>query len=119
MAMVGAAFEQQVAIAFIDDGVFQLKRGQNPAGVGLKNFTAAFGALGDHDIRDISWSANRWKRAGCAQRICCNWFLKMKMESAPKNLRCKLSAGTNSRKSSRARMSCSISDAACRQQIAV
>ncbi|MDA7990241.1 MAG: sulfurtransferase complex subunit TusC [Gammaproteobacteria bacterium] len=53
MAMVGAAFEQEVAIAFIDDGVFQLKRGQNPAGAGLKNFTAAFGALGDHDIRDI------------------------------------------------------------------
>ena len=53
MAMVGAAFEQEVAIAFIDDGVFQLKRGQNPAGAGMKNFTAAFGALGDHDIRDI------------------------------------------------------------------
>ena len=53
MAMVGAAFEQEVAIAFIDDGVFQLKRGQNPADAGLKNFTAAFGALGDHDIRDI------------------------------------------------------------------
>ena len=53
MAMVGAAFEQEVAIAFIDDGVFQLKRGQDPAGAGLKNFTAAFGALGDHDIRDI------------------------------------------------------------------
>ncbi len=53
MAMVGAAFEQEVAIAFVDDGVFQLKRGQDPAGAGLKNFTAAFGALGDHDIRDI------------------------------------------------------------------
>ncbi|MGR3914556.1 MAG: sulfurtransferase complex subunit TusC [Gammaproteobacteria bacterium] len=52
-ALIGAAFAQEVAIAFIDDGVFQLKRGQDPSGIGLKNFTAAFGALGDYDVRNV------------------------------------------------------------------
>ncbi len=53
VALIGAAFDQEVSIAFIDDGVFQLKTGQDTVALGIKNFTAAFGALGDFDIYKI------------------------------------------------------------------
>ncbi len=53
VALIGAAFAQQVVIAFIDDGVFQLKTNQDPKAIGVKNFTAAFGALADYEIQKI------------------------------------------------------------------
>ncbi len=53
VALIGAAFDQNVSLAFIDDGVFQLKTGQDTSDLGLKNFTATFGALGDFDVKKI------------------------------------------------------------------
>lgn len=50
-ALIGAAFEQEIAFAFIDDGVFLLKRGQDAGEAGMKNFTAAFGALGEYGVQ--------------------------------------------------------------------
>ncbi len=52
-ALVGAAFEQRVCIAFIDDGVFQLLRDQHTQALGVKNFAAAFAALGDYEVEKI------------------------------------------------------------------
>jgi tRNA 2-thiouridine synthesizing protein C len=51
VVLIGAAFEQDIRLAFVDDGVFQLVKGQNTAAAGLKNFAAAYRALGDYDIR--------------------------------------------------------------------
>ncbi len=53
VALIGAAFDQDVSVAFVDDGVFQLKTGQDTGGIGVKNFTATFGALGDFDVKKI------------------------------------------------------------------
>lgn len=53
VALIGAAFDQDVSVAFVDDGVYQLKTGQDTGGIGVKNFTAAFGALGDYDVKKI------------------------------------------------------------------
>ncbi len=53
VALIGAAFDQEVSLAFIDDGVFQLKRGQDTGEIGMKNFTAAFAALGDYEVRRV------------------------------------------------------------------
>ena len=53
VALIGAAFDQHVCLAFVDDGVFQLMRGQDTSGIASKNFTAAFGALGDYGVRAI------------------------------------------------------------------
>ena len=49
----GAAFEQDVSLAFIDDGVYQLLRNQDTAGIGSKNFSPTFRALGDYDVSKI------------------------------------------------------------------
>jgi len=51
VVLIGAAFEQDVSLAFIDDGVFQLMDGQDTAGIGMKNFSKTYRALGDYEVR--------------------------------------------------------------------
>jgi len=53
VVLIGAAFEQDVSLAFIDDGVYQLMAGQNTAGVGMKNFSKTYRALGDYEVRKL------------------------------------------------------------------
>jgi tRNA 2-thiouridine synthesizing protein C len=42
MVLISAAFEQHAAIVFIDDGVFQLKKGQDTSALGMKNFSPTY-----------------------------------------------------------------------------
>jgi tRNA 2-thiouridine synthesizing protein C len=53
VVLIGAAFEQDVSLAFLDDGVFQLTRGQDTKGVGMKNFSPTYSALGDYEVTKI------------------------------------------------------------------
>ena len=39
VVLIGAAFEQDVSLAFIDDGVFQLKKDQDTSEINTKNFS--------------------------------------------------------------------------------
>ena len=36
VVLIGAAFEQDVSLAFLDDGVYQLVKGQDTTGIGMK-----------------------------------------------------------------------------------
>lgn len=53
VVLIAAAFEQDISLAFIDDGVYQIAKGQNTDGIGMKNFSATYKALGDYDINKI------------------------------------------------------------------
>ncbi|MDT8403997.1 sulfurtransferase complex subunit TusC [Sulfuriflexus sp.] len=53
VVLIGAAFEQDVRLAFMDDGVFQILKGQDTNGIGTKNFAPTYNALGDYDINKI------------------------------------------------------------------
>ncbi len=53
VVLIGAAFDQDVSLAFIDDGVYQLLQNQDTAGIGTKNFSPTYKALGDYDISKI------------------------------------------------------------------
>ena len=53
VVLIGAAFEQDVSLAFLDDGVFQLTKGQNTNGIGIKNFSPTFRALGDFEVTKL------------------------------------------------------------------
>jgi len=53
VVLIGAAFDQDVSLAFIDDGVYQLMRNQDTRGIGVKNFSPTYKALGDYDINKI------------------------------------------------------------------
>lgn len=53
VVLIGAAFEQDVMLSFMDDGVYQIAKGQDTAGIGTKNFSPTYNALGDYDINKI------------------------------------------------------------------
>ena len=53
VVLIGAAFDQDVSLAFIDDGVYQLMQNQDTSGIGVKNFAPTYKALGDYDVNKI------------------------------------------------------------------
>ncbi|MGV6816008.1 MAG: sulfurtransferase complex subunit TusC [Thiotrichales bacterium] len=53
VVLIGAAFDQDVSLAFLDDGVFQLTKGKKTDGIGMKNFSPTYSALGDYDVTKI------------------------------------------------------------------
>jgi tRNA 2-thiouridine synthesizing protein C len=53
VVLISAAFEQDVSLAFLDDGVYELMKGQNTSGIGMKNFSPTYRALGDYDIKKL------------------------------------------------------------------
>lgn len=53
VVLISAAFDQDVSLAFMDDGVFQLTKGQNTKGVEMKNFSPTFRALEGYDIEKL------------------------------------------------------------------
>jgi len=53
VVLIGAAFDQDVSLAFIDDGVYQLVKGQDTKEIGMKNFSPTYSALGDYDVNKI------------------------------------------------------------------
>ena len=53
VVLISAAFEQDVSLAFLDDGVYQLVKGQDTSGIGMKNFSPTYRALGDYDIKKL------------------------------------------------------------------
>ena len=53
VVLIGAAFEQDVSVVFLDDGVFQLKKGQDTGGSDMKNFSPAYRALEMYDVEKL------------------------------------------------------------------
>lgn len=53
VVLIGAAFDQDVSLAFVDDGVFQIVKGQDTSGVDMKNFSPTYAALGDYDVTKL------------------------------------------------------------------
>lgn len=51
--LISAAFDQDVSVVFIDDGVFQLKKGQDTKGINMKNFSPTFRALEGYDVEKL------------------------------------------------------------------
>jgi tRNA 2-thiouridine synthesizing protein C len=53
VVLISAAFDQDVSLAFVDDGVFQLTKGQNTKGIEMKNFSPTYRALEGYDIEKL------------------------------------------------------------------
>jgi tRNA 2-thiouridine synthesizing protein C len=53
VVLIGAAFEQDVSLAFVGDGVYQLAKGQDTKGLEMKNFSPTFRALEDYDVTKL------------------------------------------------------------------
>jgi len=53
VVLIGAAFNQDVTVVFADDGVFQLKKGQDTEELGMKNFSPTYRALEMYDVEKL------------------------------------------------------------------
>lgn len=56
VVLIGAAFEQDVSLAFIDDGVYQLNKNQQTSvtsGIGVKDFSKTYRALEGYDVEKL------------------------------------------------------------------
>lgn len=53
VVLISAAFEQDVSLAFVDDGVYELKKGQDTKALGQKNFSPTYRALEGYDIEKL------------------------------------------------------------------
>jgi tRNA 2-thiouridine synthesizing protein C len=53
VVLITAAFDQDVSLVFLDDGVYQLKKGQQTKGIETKNFSTTYRALEGYDIEKL------------------------------------------------------------------
>ncbi|MDX1528524.1 MAG: sulfurtransferase complex subunit TusC [Gammaproteobacteria bacterium] len=53
VVLVGAAFDQDVSMVFLDDGVYQILKNQDTSGIGTKNFSKTFRALEMYDVEKL------------------------------------------------------------------
>ena len=53
VVLITAAFDQDVSLVFLDDGVFQLRKGQQTKGIETKNFSPTYRALDGYDIEKL------------------------------------------------------------------
>jgi tRNA 2-thiouridine synthesizing protein C len=53
VVLIGAAFDQDVSVMFLDDGVYELTKGHSTAGIGMKNFSPTYRTLGDYEVKNI------------------------------------------------------------------
>lgn len=51
--LIMAAYEQDITAAFVDDGVYCLKKGQNTTGLGIKEFAKTFKVLEPYGVEHL------------------------------------------------------------------
>lgn len=65
--LIGAAFDQDVSMLFIDDGVYQLKKDQSTESIEFKNFAKAFRALEMYDVEKLFVEAESLRERGLSE----------------------------------------------------
>ncbi len=53
VVLITAAFDQDVSLVFLDDGVFQLKKSQQTKAIEIKNFSPTYRALDGYDVEKL------------------------------------------------------------------
>jgi tRNA 2-thiouridine synthesizing protein C len=67
VVLIGAAFDQEVKLLFVDDGVYQLTTGQDTSEVGMKNFSPTYRTLGDYEVKSIYVDKDSLEARGLTQ----------------------------------------------------
>ncbi len=67
VVLISAAFDQDVSLAFLDDGVFQLAKGQNTKAIETKNFSPTYRALEGYDIEKLYVERESLEARGLAE----------------------------------------------------
>ncbi len=53
VVLITATFDQDVSLVFIDDGVYELVKGQQTKAIGIKNFSPSYRALDGYDVEKL------------------------------------------------------------------
>ncbi len=53
VVLITATFDQDVSLLFLDDGVYELLKGQNTKAIGIKNFSPTYRALEGYDVEKL------------------------------------------------------------------
>jgi tRNA 2-thiouridine synthesizing protein C len=53
VVLITATFDQDVSLVFMDDGVFELVKGQQTKEIGIKNFSPSYRALDGYDVEKL------------------------------------------------------------------
>lgn len=67
VVLITAAFDQDVSLVFMDDGVFQLKKTQQTKGIEIKNFSPTYRALEGYDIEKLYVDAESLAERGLTE----------------------------------------------------
>lgn len=53
VVLIAATFDQDVSLVFLDDGVWELVKGQDSAAIGIKNHSKTYRALDGYDVEKL------------------------------------------------------------------
>ncbi len=67
VVLISAAFDQDVSLAFLDDGVYQIVKGQQTKGIETKNFSPTYRALEGYDIEKLYVEREALETRGLAE----------------------------------------------------
>lgn len=65
---MGAAFEQDLSVVYLDDGVYQLKKGQDTADSSIKNFSPTYRALASYDVEKLYVETESMEERGLSEQ---------------------------------------------------
>lgn len=67
VVLIGAAFDQDVSVVFVDDGVYDLKRDQDTSELDMKNFSPAYRALETYDVEKLYAEKESMQQRGISE----------------------------------------------------
>src|ERR1051326_7673003 len=53
IVLIGSAFDQDISVVFLGDGVYALVKEQNTRAIENQNFSAAYRALADYEVKQL------------------------------------------------------------------
>ncbi len=68
VVLITATFDQDVSLVFIDDGVYELVKGQQTKGIGTKNFSPSYRALEGYDVEKLYVDRDSMQQRGLTEK---------------------------------------------------
>jgi tRNA 2-thiouridine synthesizing protein C len=65
--LIMAAYDADISVVFMDDGVFAVKSGQDTKELGIKGFAATYGVLVDYEISKVFVDRQSMEERGMTQ----------------------------------------------------
>lgn len=67
VVLITAAFDQDVSLVFVDDGVYQIKKDQDTKDVNMKNFSPTYRALEGYEVEKLYVERESLEARGLSQ----------------------------------------------------